>query len=83
MPAAEALLDSNVLLYALSGAPEERPKRERAAGLIASENFGTSYQIVMETWVVATRKMATAGQGGEGRRFSGEDSGLPVCPGHA
>ena len=57
MPAAEALLDSNVLLYALSGAPEERPKRECAAGLIASENFGTSYQIVMETWVVATRKM--------------------------
>jgi predicted nucleic acid-binding protein len=57
MPAAEALLDSNVLLYALSGAPEERPKRECAASLIASENFGTSYQIVMETWVVATRKM--------------------------
>jgi predicted nucleic acid-binding protein len=57
MPAAEALLDSNVLLYALSGAPEERPKRERAVSLIATQNFGTSYQIVMETWVVATRKM--------------------------
>jgi predicted nucleic acid-binding protein len=57
MPAAEALLDSNVLLYALSGASEERPKRERAVSLIATENFGTSYQIVMETWVVATRKM--------------------------
>ena len=58
MPAAEVLLDSNVLLYALSGAPEERPKRECAAGIIAHENFGTSYQILMETWVVATRKMA-------------------------
>ena len=57
MPAAEALLDSSVLLYALSGAPEERPKQERAAALIASENFGTSYQIVMEAWVVASRKM--------------------------
>ncbi len=57
MPAAEALLDSNVLLYALSGAPEERPKRNHAVSLIATENFGTSYQIVMETWVVATRKM--------------------------
>ena len=30
----------------------------RNAGLIASVNFGTSYQVVMETWVVATRKMA-------------------------
>ena len=57
MPAAEVLLDSTVLLYALSGAPEERAKRDRAISLIASEDFGTSYQIVMETWVVATRKM--------------------------
>jgi hypothetical protein len=47
---------TGVLLYALSGAPEERPKRECAAGLIANENFGTSYQILMGTWVVATRK---------------------------
>ena len=38
MLAAEALLDSNVLLYALSGAPEERPKRECAAGIIAHES---------------------------------------------
>lgn len=57
MPAADVLLDSNVLLYALSNAPEERVKRDRAANLIATESFGTSYQVVMETWVVATRKM--------------------------
>jgi predicted nucleic acid-binding protein len=58
MPAAETFLDSNVLLYALSDAPEERAKRERAKHLIATEDFGTSYQVLMETWVVATRKMA-------------------------
>jgi predicted nucleic acid-binding protein len=57
MPAAEVLLDSNVLLYALSDAPEERAKRDRAASLIAREDFGTSYQVLMETWVVATHKM--------------------------
>ncbi len=51
MPAADVLLDSNVLLYALSNAPEERVKRDRAANLIATESFGTSYQVVMETWV--------------------------------
>jgi predicted nucleic acid-binding protein len=58
MPAAETMLDSNVLVYALSDAPNERAKRERAAQLLASQDFGTSYQVVMETWVVATRKMA-------------------------
>jgi predicted nucleic acid-binding protein len=58
MPAAEVFLDSNVLLYALSDDPGERRKRDRAAELIASADFGISYQVVMETWVVATRKMA-------------------------
>ena len=58
MPAAEVLLDSNVLVYALSDAPRERAKRDQAARLLATEDFGTSYQVLMETWVVATRKMA-------------------------
>ena len=58
MPAAEVMLDSNVLIYALSAAPGERHKRERATELLANEDFGTSYQVLMETWVVATRKMA-------------------------
>ena len=57
MPVAEVLLDSNVLVYALSDAPDERAKRDRAASLLAAEDFGTSYQVLMETWVVATRKM--------------------------
>ena len=58
MPAAEVMLDSNVLVYALSDAPSERKKRDTAATLLAEQDFGTSYQVLMETWVVATRKMA-------------------------
>ncbi len=58
MPAAEVLLDSNILIYALSDLPPERVKRDRAKALIATTNFGFSYQVLMETWVVATRKMA-------------------------
>jgi predicted nucleic acid-binding protein len=58
MPAAEVMLDSNVLVYALSDAPSERKKRNSAATLLAEKDFGTSYQVLMETWVVATRKMA-------------------------
>jgi predicted nucleic acid-binding protein len=57
MPATEVLLDSNVLIYALSDIPSERSKRDRAKVLIATTDFGLSYQILMETWVVATRKM--------------------------
>jgi predicted nucleic acid-binding protein len=57
MPATEVLLDSNVLIYALSDIPSERSKRDRARALIATTDFGLSYQILMETWVVATRKM--------------------------
>lgn len=60
MPAAEVFLDSNVLVYAMSDAPQERAKRDRAAGLIAREDFGTSYQVLMETWVVAVYKMERA-----------------------
>lgn len=58
MPAAEVMLDSNILVYALSDAPPERKKRNTAATLLAEQDFGTSYQVLMETWVVATRRMA-------------------------
>jgi predicted nucleic acid-binding protein len=59
MPVADVLLDSNILIYALSDAPSERAKRDTAARLLAEQDFGTSYQVLTETWVVATRKMAT------------------------
>ncbi len=58
MPAADVFLDSNVLVYALSDAPRERPKRDRALALITEEAFGTSYQVLMETWVAAAYKIA-------------------------
>jgi predicted nucleic acid-binding protein len=58
MPVADVLLDSNVLVYALSDDPSEREKRNAAARLLGEQDFGTSYQVLMETWVVATRKMA-------------------------
>lgn len=56
--AADAFLDSNVLLYAMSEAPSEQQKRNRATELIRTLNFGISYQVLMETYVTATRKFA-------------------------
>ncbi|MBI4623847.1 MAG: PIN domain-containing protein [Verrucomicrobia bacterium] len=54
---AEALLDANVLVYAMSDAAGERAKREEARRLLETVDYGTSYQVLMETWVAATRKM--------------------------
>ncbi len=57
MPAAEALLDSNVLVYALPRAPEEPAKQARARKLIATTDFGLSFQVFQEVFVTATRKL--------------------------
>jgi predicted nucleic acid-binding protein len=56
MPVVEVFLDSNVVLYALADEPSEQPKRDRVAEILATARFGISYQVLMETWVTATRK---------------------------
>jgi predicted nucleic acid-binding protein len=55
---AEALLDSNVLLYAVSTALSERRKREQARVLLASPGIGFSTQVFSEFYDNATRKRA-------------------------
>ncbi len=54
---AEALVDSNVLLYAVSKAPAEWKKREQARSLLASPGIGFSTQVFSEFYDNATRKM--------------------------
>jgi len=58
MPAVEALLDSNVLVYALPRSLEEPAKQARARELIATTQFGLSFQVFQEVFVTATRKLA-------------------------
>ena len=83
MPAAEVMLDSNVLVYALSDAPPERKKRNTAATLLAEQDFGTSYQVLMETWVVATRRMAKPVPEEKVAVFLGRVLAFPCVPGAA
>jgi predicted nucleic acid-binding protein len=54
----EVFLDSNVLIYAVSSAPEEAAKKNRALDLIEGENFGLSAQVLQEFYVNVTRKIA-------------------------
>jgi predicted nucleic acid-binding protein len=81
MPAADAFLDSNVLIYALSEEKEERAKRDRAVELISSVDFGISYQVVMEIWVVATRKMVRPAPAARTAAFIENLMEFPCVPG--
>ncbi len=48
-------LDTNILLYSISGAPEEALKRERAIALLDQDDGALSVQVLQEFYVQATR----------------------------
>ena len=48
-------VDTNVLLYALSGHDSERAKREQARALLMAEPFGVSVQVLQEFYVNARK----------------------------
>jgi predicted nucleic acid-binding protein len=52
-------VDTNVLLYAISVAPEERDKREIANRLLADRTLALSTQVLQEFYVQATRASST------------------------
>ena len=52
----EAFLDSNVLLYACSSAPDDAAKRRIAEGLMLDGSFALSAQVLQEFIANAVRK---------------------------
>lgn len=52
---ADAFVDTNILLYAISTAPEEAAKRQRAREILAQPDWGLSIQVLQEFYVNATR----------------------------
>jgi predicted nucleic acid-binding protein len=48
-------VDTNILLYAISRAPDEAPKARRANELLAAGDVGLSVQVLQEFYVQATR----------------------------
>jgi predicted nucleic acid-binding protein len=50
-----ALLDTNILLYAISSDAAEAPKRQRARDLLLQGAWATSVQVLQEFYVNATR----------------------------
>jgi predicted nucleic acid-binding protein len=53
---ATSFLDTNVLVYAVSSAPEEAAKKRVALDLIATADFGLSAQVLQELYLTLTRK---------------------------
>ncbi len=52
---AEAFVDTNILLYAISTSPEEAAKKQRAREILAQPDWGLSIQVSQEFYVNATR----------------------------
>ena len=48
-------LDTNILLYSISRAPDEAPKRKRAISLLDEDGGALSVQVLQEFYVQATR----------------------------
>jgi predicted nucleic acid-binding protein len=48
-------VDTNILLYAISGAPQESDKAARANEILSSREVGLSVQVLQEFYVQATR----------------------------
>lgn len=53
----DVFLDTNILLYAVSGNDAEKNERKIAHHFIAQENWGISVQVLQEFYVNATGKL--------------------------
>lgn len=81
-----AFLDTNILLYSISAAPDELRKRDRARALIDAGDCALSVQVLQEFYVQATRATrpdALSHEDAEGlvaawRRFPVQESTLAL-----
>ena len=53
----DSFIDTNVLIYAASGAASEKPKQQLAFELIRQGSIGISTQVLQEFYVNVTRKV--------------------------
>ena len=53
----ECVLDTNVLVYAVSSDEADTAKRARALALVQQSDFGLSAQVLQEFYVTVTRKI--------------------------
>ena len=69
--AAPPFLDTNILLYAGSNAPQDQPKKQIAAALIVSLDFCLSSQVIQEYLSNALGKKTTPDHGNADPDYAG------------
>lgn len=55
----DCFLDTNVLVYGVSSAPEEAAKSTKSLDLVQQSDFGLSAQVLQEFYVTVTQKIRT------------------------
>ncbi len=75
----ECFLDSNVLVYAVSGAPDDAAKQARCVELIETADFGLSAQVLQEFYVTVTRKIRVPMAPEKAMAFLDELRMLPIA----
>jgi len=77
---ADVFLDTNVLVYAATSAPNEQDKAQRALDLIRFEKFGTSAQVLQEFYVAAIRRVQSRITPMEAIRWIEQFAAFPCQP---
>jgi predicted nucleic acid-binding protein len=77
---AEVVLDTNVLVYATSRAPDDAEKRSQALSLLQTHRIGLSGQILQEFFVVTTRKSRVPLTPSEALEWIEELEAFPFVP---
>ena len=77
---ADSFLDTNILVYAVSGDPDEAAKTARALELIDTADFGVSAQVLQEFHVTVVRKIAKPLAPAEALEWVEQFARFPCCP---
>lgn len=75
----DCFLDTNVLVYAVSSAPDDAGKQARALELISQADFGVSAQVLQEFYVTVTRKIRVPLEPQQALAFLDELRVLPIA----
>jgi predicted nucleic acid-binding protein len=73
-------IDTNVLVYAVSGAPAEARKRARANEILAEGRFGISGQVLQEFFVTVTRRTKSGASPREALAWVEKFAHVPCVP---
>jgi predicted nucleic acid-binding protein len=76
----DCFLDTNIVVYAVTGDASERPKRQCALEIMETKKFGISAQVLQEFYVTITRKSEHCVQASDAMRWLDRLAEMPCIP---